>query len=129
MSARHLNLGRQGEDSAVVYLKKKRYKIVERNWRGKGGELDIICEHKGTIVFVEVKTRTEGPMNAPHHGLTAKKQTNLIRTASQYLSGKSAWDRPCRFDLVAVVVSEDGRANLEHVENVFDAGPGSWQPW
>ena len=130
MPAGHLTLGAKGEEAAARYLKKHGYKIVDRNWRGRRGELDIVCSHKGGLVFVEVKTRTPGPMNAPHQGLTPAKMQRMARTVGEYLSRHEAWDKPCRLDLVAVVVPQDGRPEIEHVENAVVLGGGDgWQPW
>lgn len=130
MSPRHLTLGAKGEEAAVGYLKKRGYKIVDRNWRGRRGELDIVCRRKGELVFVEVKTRTLGPMNAPHQGLTAAKMERMARTVGEYLSRHEAWDEPCRLDLVAVVILENAAPQVEHIENAFaPGGVDGWQPW
>lgn len=134
MPAGHLSLGRRGEEAAAAFLRKKGYKVLDRNWRARGGELDIVCQAKKTVVFAEVKTRTQGQMATPHDALTPAKRRNLVRAASEWLTRNEAWNRPCRFDLVAVVVDADGLVCVEHVENAFDltpgaGGQGSWQPW
>lgn len=131
MPPRHLVLGRRGEDAAAAFLRQKGYKLLDRNWRGTRGELDLVCECDGSVVFVEVKTRTPGPMNKPHQGLTTMKRTTLMRTVSEYLTRHGLWERPCRLDLVAVEIEEGAEPVIEHVENVGDAAPanGNWQPW
>lgn len=129
MPAGHLTLGARGEEAAAAHLARRGYRILERNWRGRRGELDIVCERKGTLVFVEVKTRTPGPMNAPHQGLTPAKMERVARTVSEYLTRHEAWDRPCRLDLVAVTVPEGGEPEVEHVENAFCPAGEGWQPW
>ena len=131
MAARHLTLGRAGEDAATAFLKRKGYAILARNWVSGKLEIDLVCRDRDTLVFVEVKTRGAGSMGLPAHGLTMAKQRNLVRAASLYLSQNRLWESPCRFDLVAVS-DRDGIREVEHVENAFDAGPwaGSMvQPW
>lgn len=130
MPARHLTLGQQGEKVAADFLKKKGYKIVERNWRSRDGELDIICRKGRVIVFAEVKTRTPGPMNRPHYGMTAAKQRRLTRAAQQWLSANDKWSHSCRFDLVAVELSDTSEPAIEHTQNAFSLSADSgWQPW
>lgn len=137
MPARHLSLGRQGEDFAAAMLRGKGYTILARNWRSKQLELDLICELGDAIVFVEVKTRGPGAMGRPDQGLNKAKQRRLARAASLFLSEKKLWERPCRFDLVSVTES-NGKLRGEHVENAFEletnfgavgGGNSHWQPW
>lgn len=134
MPAGHVSLGRRGEDAAAAHLRRRGYTILDRNWRAGKAELDIVCERGGTVVFAEVKTRAAGHMAAPHDALTPAKRGHLSRAAAQWLSKHDAWERPCRFDLLAVVALDDGDLDVEHVENAFDLAPGAggeggWQPW
>ncbi len=134
MPAGHLRRGRRGEDAARAFLRDKGMDVLTRNWRGRRGELDLVCKDGDTLVFVEVKTRDRAGMATPHDALTAEKRRRLSRAAAEYLSRHDAWDTPCRFDLVAVTVGGDGRgADIEHVENAFvlegQGGSGGWQPW
>jgi len=131
--AAHLALGAAGEEAAAECLRRKGFKVVERNWRVGKLELDLICKRKKTIVFVEVKARGSGSLGSPADGLTPAKRERLARAAAQWLSANEAWGAPCRFDLVAVR-EEEGRLTCEHVEDVIDMaaalGSGnSWQPW
>ncbi len=134
MAARHLITGKSGEEAAVRYLRGKGYKVLDTNWRHGGLEIDIICLHKDTVVFVEVKTKSQGGLGQPADGLDKKKQSRLIKAASFYLSKHDWWERPCRFDLVGVTHAETG-FQLEHVPNAFEAsqtvrrGHTAWQPW
>lgn len=134
MSARHLDLGRLGEDEAANFLRSKGYTVLDRNVRLGKGELDIICKRRGMYVFVEVKTRGPGSLASPQDGLSANKCKTLARTAGLWLSEKDKWQAPCRFDFVSVLY--DGESfTLEHVENAFDLSPAmgggntAWQPW
>lgn len=131
MPAGHLRRGRKGEDEACVHLRSKGMTVLERNWRGRRGELDVIATHGDTLVFVEVKTRDRAGLATPADALTAEKRRRLVRAAGEYLSRHDSWDRPCRFDLVAVTVGGDGRGSeVEHIENAFQLEGGQgWQPW
>ena len=80
--------GNQGEDYAAEYLRKNRYKILERNYRKRGGEIDIIAEKKGLIVFVEVKTRHSTTLSQPFEAVDLRKQDKIIQTAIMYLYEK-----------------------------------------
>nr|WP_319583177.1 YraN family protein [uncultured Pseudodesulfovibrio sp.] len=112
------NRGVQGEDAAARHLKSLGYKVLDRNWRFHQWELDLVCRHRDTVVFVEVKTRRAGSMGAPGDALTRKKQARLIKAASHYLTEHDLWDEPCRFDLASV--TDSGTAfTVEIEENVF----------
>ena len=134
MAAGHLRQGRRGEDEAGSYLERRGYTILDRNWRTRLGELDIVCRKGKLIVFVEVKTRAQNSLAAPGDAVTRQKQQRLIRAASAYLSKHGLWDRSCRFDLITVVMAGP-RPDVEHTVDVFqfsDAvgrGHTAWQPW
>ena len=134
MSARHLNTGHAGEQAAQAYLQSCGYTIVARNWRGGGGELDMVCRHGQELIFVEVKTRAKAGRTLPIQALTVAKQRKLIRAASAYLSRHQLWDAPCRFDIISVHADSSGH-QVEHCRNAFeiasvmDSRHSSWQPW
>jgi putative endonuclease len=129
-----LSLGVRGEEAAVAYLRQKKGVILERNYRCKAGEIDIICKFGQEILFVEVKTRSMGSMGLPGEAVNRAKQRRLLKAASRYLSLNRLWDRPCRFDLITVVQTPRG-LDVEHFEDVIDATDimggrhSSWQPW
>lgn len=134
MPAGHLIRGRAGEDIAVRFLRKQGYAVLERNWRCKAGEVDVICRHQDTVVFVEVRTRTEPALVSPAQSVNRAKIARLTRAASRFLSQRGWWDKPCRFDLIAVIESgQDVR--LEHTPDAFafpeivGRGHAPWQPW
>lgn len=134
MVAPHLRTGRQGEDLAERRLKAWGMRILERNYRTRAGELDLVCQAGDTLVFVEVKTRKAGSRAAPHQALTPAKRTRLARAAAQYLSATGNWERPCRFDLVEVVDPGGPEEAVRRTENAFELGgpgmeQGGWQPW
>lgn len=110
-------LGRAGEVKAVEFLKKKKYEILEKNFKTYLGEIDIIAKApEGDIVFVEVKTRSDESFGLPCEAVDLKKQEKYIRVASEYLQRKKLTDEPCRFDVVEI---ENGKIN--HIENAFTA--------
>lgn len=111
--------GDLGEDAAARYLESKGMRIMERNWRFRQWELDLICRDGDTVVFVEVKTRKAGSMSSPADALTAKKQARLVKAASHYLTKMDLWDAPCRFDLAGVTATGTSM-DVDHIENAFD---------
>ena len=116
-------LGAAGEQLAAEHLARLGYAIVDRNYRTRWGELDIVAHARGTLAFVEVKTRrASGRAGSPFEAVGAHKQTQVRRMAARWLTGVS--DRPhaedLRFDVIGVTVDDAGRlVSLEHREGVF----------
>lgn len=102
--------GRRGEDEAARVLKKKGYKILERNFRGRFGEIDIVAKDGKSVVFVEVKTRsaTDADYGTPGEAVGAKKRDRIIKAAQEWLRRCKDNDRQARFDVVEVIIREDG---------------------
>jgi putative endonuclease len=112
-------LGREGERIAELFLKKKGYRLVERNYRCAAGELDLIVLDRRVIVFVEVKTRTGSGCGTPMEAVEFRKQHKMIRTAEFFLNAKKLTQREARFDVVGI--SWPGAEPLiEHIENAFE---------
>lgn len=95
-------LGRGGERAALILLLLKGYRPRHRNWRGPSGELDLVVERGGQIVFVEVKARSSELFGGAVAAFDRDKRLAVARTAAAYLSRNGLWDRPCRFDLVTI---------------------------
>ncbi|MBI2122689.1 MAG: YraN family protein [Armatimonadetes bacterium] len=113
-------LGAIGEEAAVKLLLRSGYKIRHRNFRCPFGELDLVAEERGTLVFIEVKTRTTSKFGGPLEAVSPAKQRRLVRLATYYLKGRRMLDRPCRFDAVSVVVTPAGRdQSIELIRNAF----------
>src|SRR5919106_3864838 len=91
-----LLLGKQGERVAELYLQKKGYKVVERNYRCSGGELDLIVLDRRVVVFVEVKTRTGPGFGSPFEAVEFHKQRRMIQAAQYFLSAKKLHQRDAR---------------------------------
>lgn len=112
-------LGREGERIAERFLKKKGYKVVERNYRCAAGELDLIVLDRRVIVFVEVKTRTGSGYGTPLEAVEFRKQHKMIHVAQFFLNAKKLTQREARFDVVGI--SWPGAQPLvEHIENAFE---------
>jgi putative endonuclease len=113
-------LGRWGEERAARFLKKKRYKIVERNYRCRLGEIDIIARWRETLVFVEVKTRRDEEDIPPRYSVNRRKQLKIIRTARVYLKEHYLSGRKCRFDVVAIVAGDGKKPReIRHFPGAF----------
>jgi putative endonuclease len=108
-----------------VLLLLKGYRPRHRNWRGAGGELDLVMRHRDETVFVEVKARSGQDFGGAAAAMHAKKQKVLTRTASAYLGLFGLWEQPCRFDLVTV--ERKGGVfpwRIRHYQNVFQPNLG-----
>jgi putative endonuclease len=112
-------LGRRGEALACARLAAAGLRIVARNWRCRLGELDVVAEAPGLLVFCEVKTRRGGGYGTPAAAVDAAKQAQLRRLAGAYLHATP--HRPCRvrFDVVTVVWPPRGQPRVEHLEGVL----------
>lgn len=108
--------GLKGEALAINYLKKKGYKILERNYRTKFGEVDIIASKDGVIVFIEVKTRSTDAFGAPEEAVTSQKQERVKKTALYYLKHLRTIP-PLRFDVISVELKE--KPQIVHIEHAF----------
>lgn len=109
--------GATAEAIAAAYLARHGLLLLERNWRIRGGELDLICRDGGTLVFVEVRLRTRNDYGGAAESITPAKRRRLILAARHYLAGKS--EIPCRFD--AVLMDGLDEDHLEWIKNAFAA--------
>lgn len=119
MSIWRLNLGKSGEKTAIEYLRDKGYRILEKNYKSKLGELDIVASDKNTICFVEVKTRSTQDKGDPLEAITKTKQLKLSRLALSYLKLKHLLDKPARFDVVSIYDQGAG-PEIRLIKNAFD---------
>jgi len=119
MVNRNQKLGKKGESAAVRYLKKKGYKIIEQNYRTKVGEIDIIAKERGTLIFVEVKTRHSRSYGSPKWAVTTKKKKTISMAALYYLKMTNQSNADARFDVVSILYSESGM-EIELVRNAFE---------
>lgn len=117
---RHLR-GAQGEEAAVQALQRQGYRVVERNFSCRAGELDIIAEQGDVLCFVEVRTRRRNGLVSPASSITRSKRLRLLRAAQYFCKTRGVRERAMRFDVVSV--SHDGHKELavEIIPNAFDA--------
>ena len=118
---RRRRLGRRGEEIAADHLASLGYEILERNVRTAAGEIDAVALDKGTIVFVEVKTRSGSGFGTPQEAVDRSKQRRLTRLALNWLQARGLTDRPARFDVVSVRLAPRGEAEVELFRNAFEA--------
>lgn len=116
------DLGRRGERAAARFLEARGFKILERNWTCDAGEADIIANHEGDLVFVEVKTRSNLEHGLPDEAVDAAKRSRYERIAAYYLRDCDTVDMPVRFDVVSLLVVGGERALVRHHINAFAAG-------
>ncbi|NLG86523.1 MAG: YraN family protein [Firmicutes bacterium] len=117
MNRNNKTVGALGEDFAVSFLKRCGYRIIERNFRCRLGEIDIIAQEGNCLVFIEVKTRRSLRFGYPQEAVTLTKQAKLRRVAAYYLQ-RYKKRVPCRFDVLAVNI-EEGTAKPELIRNAF----------
>jgi putative endonuclease len=115
--------GEAGEDLACDYLRARGYQILERNFRCRSGEVDIVAREGLATVFVEVKDRRGGSHGEGFEAVTFGKRRRLIRAARLYAASKGVSEQPIRFDVVSIDRA-DGRSRVRHDLNAFDVDGG-----
>jgi len=103
VSARNLEFGKAAENAAAKFLKAQGYKILERNYKNKFGEIDIIAQQEGVICFLEVKARHSLNLGLPQEAVSVSKQRQISRVAVYYLKSHNLLERPARFDVLALL--------------------------
>ena len=117
MAVNKRKIGSKYEALAAEYLQKKGYRIVERNFRSPFGEIDIIAEKDGVIVYVEIKYRSSMRYGDPLEAVDFRKQRQICRVANYHYSGYTRGrEIPCRFDVIGIY----GDGSIRHIENAFN---------
>jgi putative endonuclease len=106
--------GARAEDLCAKLLSAAGLRVIERNWRCRLGEIDLIAEEEGTLVFAEVRMRARGGFGGAGESLTAAKRSRLIAAARLYLTGRP--QAPCRFD---VFLLDGAPASVQWIRNAF----------
>ena len=114
-------LGDAAEERACRFLEGAGFRIVERNWRGNGGEADIVARKGDLLVFVEVRSREDSAFGAPEESVDLAKRRRIVRAARHYLSTipAASW-RDARFDVIAIEGAGE-KGVLRHYPAAFDA--------
>ena len=112
-------LGRRGEEAAVRFLERRGFEVLERNWTCHAGEADIIAQDEDTLVFVEVKTRSNADKGLPEEAVDKHKRERYERIAAAFLQTYDTVDIAVRFDVVSILVIGSERAFLRHHVNAF----------
>jgi putative endonuclease len=115
--ATHNQLGNKGEEIAVTYLLKNKYRILERNWRYKKAEIDIIAIKKGVLAVVEVKTRSSDYFGNPQDFVNQKKIQLLVNAVNEYVLTKNL-DVEVRFDIIAILKTNE-QFEITHLKDAF----------
>ena len=117
--------GLTAESKAARYLKRKGYRILERNVRSSSGELDLVAQVGDIVVFVEVKARRTSAYGGAPYAIDAHKQAKLVKLAAQYVVRHGLSNRVCRFDVILCTEDSAGRLAIEHIEQAFDVPGGT----
>ncbi len=112
-------LGARGEEAAARHLESLGYRILERRFRTRAGEIDLVAEEEDTLVFVEVKSRPALGFGRPSEAVDARKRGRLARAAAIYLMLRGLPDRPCRFDVLEVLTTADGGLRCLLIRDAF----------
>ena len=114
--------GEIGEEVAANFLISHGYRIIERNYRCKGGEIDVIARapEDKSLVFIEVKARRDLSYGVPQLAVTPFKQRQISKAALTWLTKNRQLDSNARFDVIAILLHSDGQQSIEHIKNAFD---------
>jgi putative endonuclease len=112
-------VGAYGERVAVRHLEERGYAVLDRNWRTRAGELDVVAVRGGVVVFAEVKCRRTAAFGPPALAVTPLKAARLRVVAGEWLAAHGLADAAVRFDVVSVLRPARGATVVEHVEGAF----------
>jgi putative endonuclease len=111
-------LGRSGEDLAATYYRRRGYRVLDRNYRCRGGEIDVVLQRGGVIVFCEVKTRSTDRFGAPVEAVDPVKQHRVRRAAAHWLVARRPGPVEVRFDVFSAIV-RSGRIEIACIPDAF----------
>lgn len=113
-----ISFGAFGEQLAEKYLIGKNYYILARNYHSRFGEIDLIASDGQSIVFVEVKTRTQHQFGTPLEAITRHKLSKIVKTSQFYLSQRNLHNQPYRFDAIEVILNSSEKPIVNHLMNI-----------
>lgn len=112
-------LGDWGEQTAKEFLLAEGYKLIAANWRNRSGEIDLIMQDSNVVVFIEVRTKESSSFGTGVESITAQKRIKIREMATNFLQYKSWWDKPIRFDLIAI--DKNGlEYRITHLKNILE---------
>ncbi len=112
------NLGKTGENLACEYLKYNKIKVLDRNFKNKIGEIDIIAKEGDIVAFIEVKTRSSYMYGTPAEAVNYTKQQKIIKTALSWITDKN-YEGEIRFDVIEVLINENSKPDINYIKNAF----------
>jgi putative endonuclease len=115
--AKHNETGKKGEELAAKFLEEKGFEVIERNFRWKRYEIDLIVKKEPFLIFVEVKTKTNTSYGLPENDVTPQKAAQVMAAAEEYIY-QTGWKKEIRFDIVAIVIKGE-IFDIEHIEDAF----------
>ncbi|MBU4342643.1 MAG: YraN family protein [Candidatus Omnitrophica bacterium] len=124
MTIARIKSGELGEALAASYLKKQGYKIIEKNYRTRYGEIDIIGDDKGCISFVEVRSSNNTRFDSPEYSIDRTKQNKLAKMALSYIKRRHLEEDDCRFDVVCIEGVNSDSPKVRLIKNAFELN--SW---
>jgi len=120
MTMDNRTFGLKGEKLAETYLIDQGARVLSRNYRIAYGEIDLVLEHEGELVAVEVKTRSSGDLEQPEEAFTWRQLRRIARALGTYASDTELLDMPWRIDAVAIQIDHDGSVRrLDHLRSVY----------
>jgi len=122
MSLRTQNVGRRGERLAEEHLLAQGARLLERNYRVEYGEIDLLLEHDGDLVAVEVKTRDVGDLEAPEEAVSWRQLRRIVHALATYATDNDRLEETWRIDVVLIVIEpDDSVLRLDHLRSVYPA--------
>lgn len=112
-------LGKSGEDVALEYLHKNKFRVIDKGFRFLRGEIDLIAWDGLTLVFIEVKTRHLSPFGHPEESVNPAKRNQIRRIARGYLLKNTLEDVECRFDVLTLTIDNLGSWSINHIKDAF----------
>ena len=119
-------LGNRGEKIAANFLRKRGYRIIEKNYHSRLGEIDIVARENDSVVFVEVKTRRSTDFGLPEEALSYDKRRRLSKVAMGYLAHRRIQDTNCRFDVVSILMDDKKVRKVKHIKLIKNAFPSAY---
>ncbi len=112
-----------GERTALDFLRKKGFRIINKNYRTKFGEIDIVAQDKRTLCFIEVRTRNTDTQISPKESVDSKKQERISKSTLSYLKEKKLLKKKARFDVISISIKKSGEREIELIKNAFSLNP------